>query len=140
MNTKRAAKTFAGVAFAVLAGAIALTYVATSEEDARAAAAPINITAEKLQAAFDANEVAADNKYGDAYLSLNGSIVDISDGVLGPSLTLDAGGFFATVAAVMAGGQAKAVAALHKGQTVTLRCHGAGMSLGQVRANDCAVE
>lgn len=139
MNKMKFAKVFAGVAFAMLAGAVALGNVAARDDDARAAAHPIDITAEQLQAAYDANQVAADRKYGDAYLALRGEVVDIDGDTLGPSLTIDAGGFFRSVTANMGDGQAEAVAALHKGQAVTLRCHGTSITLGLVYAGDCAV-
>lgn len=92
----------------------------------------IVITAEDLFAAYDENEVAADNQYKGKLLKVTGVINDIGKDILDDTyITLDTGEFIFSVQCYFKGDDADALAALTKGQTVTLvgKCDGMSMNV-----------
>lgn len=90
------------------------------------------ITAEDLFAAYDTNEVAADNKYKGKELKITGTIKDIGKDILDDTyITLDTGNLIYSVQCYFKNSQLDAVAELAKNQTVTLvgKCDGQSMNV-----------
>ncbi|HJR55059.1 MAG TPA: zinc ribbon domain-containing protein [Rhizomicrobium sp.] len=85
--------------------------------------AAISVTAEQLAAAYDSNEVAAQNTYGDKTLDVTGTVTGVTlDLFNNPVLQLRAQNEFLPVQAKFDGSYKSALANIGKGDTVTIRC------------------
>lgn len=87
------------------------------------------LTASSLLAAYDANEVAADEKFKGKLIEVTGKVDTIAKDIMGdPYVTLGSGKDFefAHVQAVFPADALKQLAGLRKGQEVTVRCTCAG--------------
>lgn len=100
------------------------------------------VTAVALWRAFDANEVAAEDKYKGKSIFVTGKIRSITTDPAGyPVVALDAGkSGFATVSCVFPKDARSTIAVLKKGQQVLIPGTCDGMILGQVFVKDCKVE
>lgn len=113
----------------------------TSTENAAAPAVEvveIKVTPKELQAAYEANEAAAQQKYGKSALLVNGTIsaiqLDFSDK---PFLVLvGTNEFMGPQAHLDKDSQAKA-SSLTKGQNVSLSCDGVSEVVGTPMLQDC---
>lgn len=110
-----------------------------TQAPATAAEEVIEIAAPALQAAYEKNEIAADQQYKGKPLRVTGVVNSIdSDMDDEPVVVLVGDGYFSNVRAA---GVAKDVAAtLGKGQSVTLRCTGDGEILGSPSLANCTIE
>ncbi|ORF02335.1 hypothetical protein BGI15_00390 [Snodgrassella alvi] len=103
----------------------------------------IKVTPDELMKAYKANEVAANKKYKDKKLSINGKIESIEAG-LGdePYLTLKAGGEFelAMPQAHLANSESDKAAELKKGQQIHLICIGNSEVAGVPMLDDCVIQ
>lgn len=105
------------------------------------AAIAVNVTAYKLAQDYEANELAADNKYKGKALSIVGSLVSINRDFLDkPYLMLRAPNEFMGVHADLRESQATLAAGLSRGQRVSLVCEGNGMIVGSPMLKDCVIE
>jgi 3-oxoacyl-ACP reductase-like protein len=101
----------------------------------------IAIKASALWAAYEANEVKADDTFKDKKLEVSGKIETIGKDILGdPYITLGTGQEFSIggVQAVFDRDASKQLAALNKGQAVKVRCVCDGR-LGNVLLKDCTL-
>jgi hypothetical protein len=99
---------------------------------------PLEVSAADLFAAYEANEVAADNQYKGKQLAVTGTVAginkDFSDdvfveiGTANQFMSIHARDIDPTVAA-----------GLSKGSTVTVVCEGGGLIVGSPILNDCVV-
>lgn len=92
----------------------------------------IAITADELFAAYDTNEVAADNQYKGKELKVTGTIKDIGKDILDHTyITLDTGNLICSVQCYFENNQLDAVAELKKDQIITLvgKCNGQSMNV-----------
>ena len=99
----------------------------------------IVITPADLFAAYDSNEVAADNKYKGKMLKITGTIKDIGKDILDDAyITLDCGELIVSVQCYFKSNQLDAVAELAKDQTITIvgTCRGQSMN---VLIKDCVI-
>lgn len=99
----------------------------------------LGVTADELQRAYDANEVAADQKYRNKKLLVRGTVDSINRSI-GDShfVTLRGGSnMFNHPNAKMADGHTSYLAQLAKGQKVVLACDGEGMLIGSAMLSDC---
>lgn len=107
-----------------------------------AAAAPaqpaIELSAQALFAAYDANEVSADDQYKGQRLAVTGTVAginkDFTDSVY---VQIDSGQMFQTVDA--RGIAPDVASALSKGETVTVECTGNGLMIGSPQLRDCSL-
>jgi hypothetical protein len=98
------------------------------------------VTAIDLYDDYQANEVAADNKYRNKRLLVTGVVDEITKDFLDtPIVTLMTGSEFFYVSASFPKDDIK-VAELSKGWQVTLECRGQGMILGTPFLDRCSVK
>lgn len=101
---------------------------------------PLSITALALANAYEDNEVAADQKYNGKTLLVTGKIGSIDTILDHTSVTLKGKDLsIVSVQCFVGDSQKNAVAALHKGQTITVQgtCDGKGLN---VEIKDCVVK
>lgn len=102
---------------------------------------PVEVTAQALEAAYEANEMAAQQQYGDRPLLVTGRInsiqLDFSDN---PYLVLTGGNPYMGPQAHLAEASRPAAAKLTKGQQITLLCAGVGEVVGTPMLKDCEVQ
>lgn len=102
----------------------------------QSAAAPLlAIDARTLFKDYEANEIAADQKYKGKRLRVTGEVESIdSDLIDEPVITLSTGGFLGVQ---VRGLSADVAASLGKGQTLTVECTGAGEVIGAPMLEEC---
>jgi hypothetical protein len=99
---------------------------------------PIKITAIDLSRKYNANEVAADNEFRNKTLWITGKVDAISKNAFDkPYLALRGAEMFREVHAVMDKSAYEQIATYKKGQSVSLICRGAGMTLMSPIATEC---
>lgn len=119
------------------------TISSSSAETTKQTEAPeeiIEISAAELFAAYDENEVAADNKYKGKKLKITGTVEDIGKDILDDTyITLDCGELIFSIQCYFANDQLSAVAELKKGDTITLIgvCKG---ETGNVIIKNCEIQ
>lgn len=123
-------------------GETSATGDATEEAEVAAPAAPpVEVTAQALEAAYQANEMAAQQQYGEATLLVTGMInsiqLDFSDD---PYLVLTGSNPYMGPQAHLADNSKAAAASLTKGQQVTLLCDGVGEVVGTPMLKDCQLQ
>lgn len=104
----------------------------------RPAAAPIDVTAKELQADYDANEVAADNKYRGKALRVSGTVESIGKNVTDDPYVRLRTREFAGVMAFF--DETAGPASLRKREDVTLRCVGDGYSIDSPVLHHCTID
>ncbi len=100
------------------------------------------LTAASLLAAYDANEVAADEKFKGKLIEVTGKVDTIAKDIMGdPYVTLGSGKDFefAHVQAMFPADALKQLAGLRKGQEVTVRCTCAGKVINVI-GEDCVLK
>ncbi len=108
---------------------------------AAAEAPALSVSARDLWAAYDANEVAADNSYKGRRLAVTGMVASIDKDVFGDIVVkLSTGKMFNDVHATMQKSEAGAAAGLSKSARVTVVCEGNGMIIGSPILADCVFE
>jgi len=114
---------------------------ATKQASAKAELADaVQVTAGALFAAYQGNEVAADERYKGKKLLLTGTVASIEKGLLdGINLTLSTSNQFMPVNASLEDEEKAKVAKLSKGDPVKLMCKGQGMALSLVYVGDCTL-
>jgi hypothetical protein len=111
------------------------------EPKKEAPAAPIpTVTAQKLVADYDANQLSADKTYKDKVYKITGSINDFGSDIVGePYVTLVGDGYFNNVNCSFSNEQADAISKLKKGQAVTFQGTVYGDLIGSVSVHDCSI-
>lgn len=108
------------------------------EAPAADASPPVAVSARDLGAAYEANEMAAQQKYGGHTLAVTGIVtsvdLDLSDD---PVVMLQGANEFSSVHANFTKAEADATAALNKGQTVTVICSKLSEVMGSPILKDC---
>lgn len=105
-----------------------------------ASAAAVKVVPEDLRAAYAANEVSAQQRYGARTLEVTGKIHDITlDLTDDPVLQFRTAKDYDTVHASFGKEAAGAVGALAKGQTVTVRCLKVSEVMGTPMLSDCVL-
>lgn len=105
--------------------------------DKESGRAPIEVDATKLHADYAANEIAADLEYKDRTLIVSGTIGIIGNSTLaGPYITLTADSLVGVTAYF---DSPSVLTPLRKGDTVTVRCTGRGMTIGIPVLKDCTM-
>lgn len=105
------------------------------EQPAPKKAAPMAVSAKQLIAAYQDNEVAADNAYKGKLLQVEGRVDRIAKNAFDePYIAI--GGMFQAVHCSPRGQDAE-LAALKKGQLVRVEGTGNGMLIGEVMLDDC---
>lgn len=112
------------------------------DEEKEPAGPPIEIGAQALYDAYEANEVAADEKYKGKLLLVAGKVGGVSkdfmdDVVIHLDVESKALG---DIMAGMAGSEKAKAAALSKGERVALRCSGAGRIMDSPSLRGCRIE
>lgn len=137
---------------AVLAGLIVLGSIvgpspstsdaAKPEAAADAAAAPaVEVTAKELFSAYESNEAAAQQKYGDKPLKVTGTIDKIDlDFMDKPVVMLRTQNEFMSAQASLTEESQPKASGLSKGQNVTLLCGGVSEVIGTPMLKDCAIQ
>lgn len=110
-------------------------------EEATAAIEAIQVTATELVRAYDANEMRAQQTFGDRVLDVTGKVAGIDLGLTNkPTVTLQSDDAFNTVIVRENKAMTAIAADLDKGQTITLRCQGgAAEVMGSPVLKDCAL-
>lgn len=110
----------------------------TSENSPKAEA--VAVTAEELFQAYQANEAAAQQQYGDKTLTVSGTVasidLDITDD---PVVMLRTSNEFMPVHAPLADESKPRAASLSKGQTVELTCSGVSEVISTPMLKDCVL-
>ncbi len=118
------------------AAAAAATTGAQAQTEEVAAPELIAVSSQQLLAAYEANEVAADNLYKGKGLAVTGRVDGINKDFMDQVyVLLDTGNEFQTIQAH--GLSADVAAGLQKGQSVTLECVGDGFMIGSPVLNAC---
>jgi hypothetical protein len=108
---------------------------------AAASKPPIEVTAEQLFRAYQANEAAAQQAYGDSPLLVSGTIagvdLDIGDN---PIVKLRTSNEFMSAQAALADSAKPRAAQLSKGERITLRCESVSEVIGTPMLRDCVIE
>lgn len=105
--------------------------------DKESGRAPIEVDATKLHADYAANEIAADLEYKDRTLIVSGTIGIIGNSTLaGPYITLTADSLVGVTAYF---DSPSVLTPLRKGDTVTVRCVGRGVTIGIPVLKDCTM-
>jgi len=114
----------------------------TPSADQTASATPaIEINARDLDAEYDANEAAAQQKYGDATLMVSGVINSINlDMTNDVYLVLNGNNMFLGPQAHLSDASKGQAPSLTKGQKVKLRCTGAKYIIKTVMLSDCDLQ
>lgn len=116
----------------------------TLTPDPMAAATPIpaeSITIKQLKAEYDANQIAADNRFEGRTLEVHGGVIDnISRDFLdNPYVTLGTGEILEFWSMSCSFRDESQILELHRGQIVAIRGTNGGMSFGTVEFEDCEV-
>lgn len=106
-----------------------------------ATAAPIDVTADALEAAYETNEIAADDRYKGLVLRVSGVADSIDKDVLDhPVVYLRSKRALLGVRCAFDDQHKAALSGIRKGQKVTLRGRGDGYLLGSPTMRDCMLE
>lgn len=112
-----------------------------STETTEAAAPVLDVTATELFEAYQANEAAAQQQYGDKRLRVKGTIsgvdLDMADN---PVVQLATPNQFMSAAAHLADGSKDKAASLTKGQSITLVCAKVTEVIGVPQLGECEIE
>ncbi len=109
------------------------------------AAAPkptaVNVSAAQLFAAYEANEVSADERYKGKALLVTGKIAsidkDFTDSIV---LRLATSNQFQTIDANLEDSEKPKAGRLSKGEAVRVQCKGSGMVIGSPQLGDCVIQ
>lgn len=97
-----------------------------------------SITAQALFEDYQANEVAADNKYKGKWLLVSGTVSSIDKSAFGALIVrLQTGNEFMSAMAEMDKSEKERVAVLNKGDQVRVLCKGRGIVIGMPSLTDC---
>jgi hypothetical protein len=100
----------------------------------------VEVDAVTLWKDYQANEVAADNRYKDKQLLVSGKVTDISKDFLDDVvIKLATPNPFMNVMATMDDGEAAKAARLSKGEDLKIVCKGGGMVIGSPMLRDCVI-
>lgn len=101
----------------------------------------VDVTARDLYAAYEANEIAADDTYGGKTIRVTGKVRRARKSPSGePVISLTGDGFLGSVDCYVREEHSGAAARLRKGKPATLVCSGAEPFLGDPRLRNCIVE
>lgn len=104
------------------------------------APAPVSVTAYDLTAAYKANEIAADERFGNRQLQVAGTVERIEETMGSMQVTLAGNEMIDVLASIAESDRAK-VSKLSKGQMVTIVGANDGMTLGlYVGLSDCVIK
>lgn len=99
------------------------------------------LSADKLYSEYDANEVAADNKYKGKVVVVSGTIRDIGKDIIDQAYIVIGGdGFLDGVHCVFTEDQHSSFDRLSKGQNVTVKGEVSGKIMGSVLMNKCTLQ
>lgn len=113
----------------------------TAERDVRTSDTPLDVSARDLEAAYTANEVAADKQFRGKVLRVSGTVDRISKDILDdPHVILRSGQPLGGVTCSFGSGADAAIAKLAKGQSVVLRGMGAGSFMGGPMLKACVID
>jgi TonB family protein len=113
----------------------------TDETNATTAAQTISVSAPKLWADYQANEVAADNVYKGRELIVEGQVASINKDVVDDAyVLLSTYNEFESVHAELNSQYEPQAASLQIGQIITVRCEGGGMILASPFLKDCSIQ
>lgn len=102
--------------------------------------ATLTVSARTLAAAFEANEVAAMQTYGDQPLRVTGRVASVAlDFSNDAVIALEGSNQFLNVQASLDEESQARVASIGKGQTMTVTCEGLGEAIGMAMLRDCAL-
>ncbi len=110
----------------------------TATSGARAVA-PVRVTAQELFAAFEENQVAAGQKYNDKPLLVSGTVQAIDEQLGSPALQLTTGNEFMPLNAIFPVTAGNQLAAMRRGQQVTIRCGRLRETVGFLALEDCSI-
>ena len=98
----------------------------------------LSVSANTLFNEYQANEVAADEKFKGKRLLVSGKVASIDKGVMGGlHLRLATSNEFMSVMCSMEDSEKATVAKLQKGESVNVLCEGNGMVIGSPSLDDC---
>jgi len=98
----------------------------------------IQVTAKQLYADYDANVIAAHNKYKGQVLQVSGTVYEISKDILGdPLIVLDTGHSMDAIYCHFDKKEESQLVQLAKGQEITVQCMSTGFSLLSPSLTDC---
>ncbi len=110
----------------------------TSENITNTSEAPIIVTAKKLYADYEANEIAADDIYKDKLIQLTGTVRSINkDFMDDPYLIISAGEFKDIHCSMQNNDELKAC---RKGQKITIKGIGGTMIIGTPSIEKCTIQ
>jgi hypothetical protein len=134
------------IGLAILAGSIgAVAEVEQARQDEAAevaadapASSALPVDARALFAAYDANEVAADQQFKGKRLQVTGNVEGINSDLGDDPVVLLTAGDFQSVH--VRGLPADAAAGISKGQTISVTCVGGGEVIGSPMLDDCTLD
>ncbi len=107
----------------------------------RSQTASYNLTADQLSKEYEANEVAADNKYKGQVVVVSGSIKDIGKDILDdPYVVIGGLGFLDGVQCMFSKSESSSIAALSKEQSIRIKGQVEGKLIGNVLLKSCSIQ
>ena len=104
-------------------------------------APPIAITARQLFAEYEANEVAADEKYKGKHLLVTGKVQSIDKDFLDNIVVhIRTSNEFSAAMATLESSEKRSAAQLSKGQAISVLCTGSGRIIGSPSLSDCVLK
>lgn len=108
-------------------------------KEVKAQATEFTLSADQLASAYEANEVAADTKYKGHVVVVTGKVNDIGKDIVDTAyVTIGGSGFLDGVQCMFATGEQSRVAALSKGQFITVKGKVDG-KMGNVLMRNCSL-
>lgn len=113
---------------------------ATAVEPAAAPEPAMAITADELYAAYDSNEVAADQRFKGRLVQVSGVVESVDSGISDEPIVSLAAGDYGIGSVYAYGLESNVAATLSKGQGVSLSCTANGELLGTPALRDCSLQ
>ncbi|MDD3800261.1 MAG: hypothetical protein PHE36_13905, partial [Novosphingobium sp.] len=125
----------------VLAASLAGCGDLPEDEAATPSGPPVEVTAKDLFSAYEANEAAAQMKYGDKPLLVSGKVAGITlDFMDKPVVQLETSNEYMPAQASLVEADEPKAAELSKGQDIALLCAGVSEVIGSPQLSDCAIQ
>ena len=113
----------------------------TPATETAATVQPVAVTAQQLFAAYDANEAAAQQTYGDKPLLVTGTVAGVDLGVTNePHVLLRTSNEFMNAQASLTDASQQQATGLSKGQSITLLCAKVSEVIGTPMLSECAIK
>jgi hypothetical protein len=139
-STNRSGWVVGGIVAALALVVYSTSSVETEDTPAILQVNAVDVTAAELYRAYDANEAAAQNRYGDTPLRVTGVVSDITlDLTDDPVIGLETGERYKNVRATLTDATKYMAASYSKGNNIVLRCQSVSEVIGIPMLRECEI-